>query len=247
VWAFTSIEPVEAKNLANRLISRLSRKDIDSDTRQSLIAALGAVAGRLDAPAAAEAAKDLRARLDSKDIDSVTRRSLILALGAVAGRLDAPAAAEAAKDLRARLDSKDIDSQTRQSLILALDAVAGRLDAPAAAEAAKDLRARLDSKDIDSDTRRSLIDALALIAPISGPLPTNAEIPTLRLVIGSIAWPLRDPSESPAWARLEAISGENFDGGEFDKDIRRKDIHRLLAWLQKCCRLAPTAARPPFG
>jgi hypothetical protein len=102
---------------------------------------------------------------------------------------------------------------------------------------AKDLRARLDRKDIDPDTQRSLIDALASIAAISGTHPTNVEIATIRLALSSIAWPLREISDSDAWARLETISGEKFD----------HDIQRLLLWVQNCCKLAPSAARPPFA
>jgi hypothetical protein len=235
VNAFISIEPAAARDLKSRLISRLEGKDLDPGMRQSLITALGSVARRLDAAAAAETAKDLRARLEGKDLDPDTRRSLIYALGKAAGRLDAAAAAETAKDLRARLEGKDLDRDTRQSLIAALGNAAGRLDAAAAAETAKDLRARLD-KDLDPGTRQSLIDALASIAAISSPHPTNAEIATLRFAVASIAWPLRDASASPAWVRLETISGEKFD----------RDIQRLLFWLQSCCKLAPSAARPPF-
>ncbi len=140
IKAFTSIEPAAAKDLTGRVISRLDRKDVDPDTQQSLFNALGSVAGRLDAPAAAETAKDLRARLDHKDVDPDMQQSLIEALGSVAGRLDAPAAAETAKDLRARLDHKDVDPDTRLFLMInTLGSVAGRLDAPAAAETAKDL------------------------------------------------------------------------------------------------------------
>jgi hypothetical protein len=195
VNAFISIEPAAARDLKSRLISRLEGKDLDPNTRRSLIYALGKAAGRLDAAAAAETAKDLRARLEGKDLDRDTRQSLIAALGNAAGRLDAAAAAETAKDLRARLD-----------------------------------------KDLDPGTRQSLIDALASIAAISSPHPTNAEIATLRFAVASIAWPLRDASASPAWVRLETISGEKFD----------RDIQRLLFWLQSCCKLAPSAARPPF-
>jgi hypothetical protein len=122
-------------------------------------------------------------------------------------------------------------------LIGALGSVGGRLDAPGAAETVKDLRARLDRKDVDPDTRRSLIDAAASVAVISGMHPTNVEIATMRLAMGSIAWPLRPTSESPAWVRLETISGEKFD----------QDIQRLLLWLQSCCKLASSAARPPFA
>jgi Novel STAND NTPase 1 len=162
VKSFTSIEPAAAKYLTSRLISRLDDKDLDPDTRQSLAYVLRGVGGRLDAPAAAEAVKDLRARLD-KDLDPDTRLSLAYALGDVGGRLDAPAAAEAAKDLRARLD-KDLDPDTRRSLIDALGGVGGRLDAPAAAEAAKDLVARFD-KDLDPDTRLDRCGGIVICHP----------------------------------------------------------------------------------
>jgi hypothetical protein len=158
-------------------------------------------------------------------------------LGSVGGQLDAPGAAEAAKALISQLDRKDVDSDTRRSLIDALGSVVGRLDAPGVAEAAKVLISRLDRKDVDPDTRQSLIDAAASVAVISGMHPTNAEVATLRLAMGSIAWPLRSPSESPAWVRLETISGERFD----------QDVQRLLLWLQSCCKLASSAARPPFA
>jgi hypothetical protein len=202
-----------------------------------LINALGSVAGRLDAPAAAEAAKDLIARLDVKDVESGTQRSLIDVLGSVGGRLDAPAAAEAAKDLIARLDAKDVDPGTQRSLIDALGSVGGRLDAPAAAEVAKDLIARLDAKDVDPETQQFLIDALARMVTISGPHPTTGEIARMRIALASIAWPLRETSESPAWGRLETISGQKFDA----------DTRRLLLWMQACCQLRPTAARSPFS
>jgi truncated hemoglobin YjbI len=216
------------------LRARLDVKDVDPETRQSLIGALGGMARGLGAPAAAEAAKDLRARLDGKDIDPETRRSLIRALANAASRLDATTAAEVARDLRARLDGKDIDPETRRSLIRAL--VAGRFDATTAAEVAKDLRARLKREDADLDTRISLIDAAAELVVISTPHPTTEEIATMRLAMSSIAWPLRDPDRSPAWARLESISGEKFD----------RDVRHLLDWLQRCCNLSPSAARPPF-
>src|SRR5262249_15814722 len=106
-----------------------------------------------------------------------------------------------------------------------------------AAELRKDLRNRLEGKDLDTDTRLALIDALALTAAISSWPPTNAEIATLRFAMASIAWPLRDASQSPAWAKLEPISGKKCN----------RDIQRLLFWLQTCCKLAPSAARPPFG
>jgi hypothetical protein len=174
--------------------------------------------------------------MDRKDVDLFTRRSLIKALSSVARRLDAPSAAETAKDLRARLDRNDADPETQQSMIEALGSVAGRLDAPGAAEAAKDLRARLDGKAVDFATRLSLIDALASIASVSGPHPTSAEIATMRVAMGSIAWPLRDIDESPALARLETISGKKY-----------RNVQRLLFWLRSCCKLAPSAARPPFA
>ena len=139
--------------------------------------------------------------------------------------------------LISRLDRKDIDSLTQGSLFDALGRVGERLDAAGAAAAANDLISRLDRKDIDPYTQGVLIDTVASIAKIHGMHPTEAEISTMRVATGSIAWPLRSPSDSPAWARLETISGEKFD----------QDVQRLLVWLQSCCKLTPSAARPPFA
>jgi hypothetical protein len=246
----------------------------NDDVLQSLINALGSVTVRLDANAAAEMAKNLitliasryfsanamRATLfgstisalanadtesvgeqptqfaDIFDLDHRARQSLLDVLGRVAERLDANAAAEVAKDLRTKLTSKDANAKIQQSLLNALGSVVERLDANAAAEAAKDLRTRLASKDVNADVQQSLLDVLGLMAAAPTPTLADENVAYLRAAMGSIAWPTRKASESPVWRRLEKISGNKFNN----------DIQRLLAWLQNCCKLAPSAARPPF-
>jgi hypothetical protein len=249
------LDAAEAAKAATDLRARLDRPDVDVDTQRFLIAALGRVGARLDAAEAAKAATDLRARLDRPNVNAFTRVSLIDALGRVGARLDAAEAAKTATDLIAQLDRPNVDATTQRSLIDALDRpnvtagltrvslidalgrVGARLDAAEAAKAATDLIARLDRPNVDATTQRSLIDAVASIAVVPSPHPTDEQISSIRIALGSVAWPLRDPSESPAWSRLETISGKKFD----------RDVERLLLWANYCCKLSPCAARPTFA
>lgn len=231
------LDGLGATQAAKDIIARLDRKEVDTEAEPFLINALGEVSVQLDAPGASWVTNDLIARLDRNGIDSETRRSLIDALGTLGMRLNAPSAAEAAKDLLARLDRKDIDPETQRSLVKVLGALGSQLDATSAAESAKHLLAHLDRDDVDPETLRSLIDALASTAVNSRSPATSVDVATIRAALGSIAWPLKRDGDSPAWARLEAISGEKFD----------HDIQHLLRWAQSRYKLAPTAARPPFG
>jgi hypothetical protein len=120
----------------------------------------------------------------------------------------------------------------RQALVDAYGRAAARLDPEAAAEAAGDLRDRL-GKETDPDVRQALVDAAASFARDPGPRPTGEQLLQLRLALASIAYPLRGPSESPAWQRLENISGKHFD----------HDVDSLLDWLKSCCQLTASDAR----
>jgi hypothetical protein len=138
---------------------------------------------------------------------------------------------DSADDLVVRLvdhlNRPNLDGDTQRSLIQALGRVAGRLDAAGAAKAAADLRARLDRPNLNPSTQRSLIDALASLAMVPSHRPTPEKINGVRFALSSVAWPLRDPSKSPSWDRLETISGQKFD----------HDVQRLLIWAKKCCEL----------
>ena len=106
------------------------------------------------------------------------------------------------------------------------------IESSAASHLAERLRDRL-GKETDPDTEGALIDAAASLATDPGPRPTEEQLPELRLALASVANPLRDPSESPAWKRLEDISGKRFD----------HDIDGLLDWLKSCCQLTASDAR----
>jgi len=229
VRAYTSIESYAASHLAERLRDRLG-KETDADMRQSLLAAYGSAAAQLDPAEAAKEAGDLRDRL-GKGTDPAMRPSLVVAYGMAAAQLDPAEAAKAAGDLRDRL-GKETDPAMRQSLVAAYGSAAARLDPAEAAKEAGDLRDRL-GKETDPPTEADLIDAAAFLATDPSSRPTEEQLLELRLALASVANPIRGPPESPAWKRLEDISGKRFD----------HDIDRLLDWLKSCCQLTASDAR----
>ena len=159
--------------------------------------------------------------------------SLIAAYWSAAARLDLPEAAKEASDLRERLAQKGLDPGAGRFLIAAYGLAAARLDRPEAAKAASDLRERLAQKDLDPKTELALVDAVASSVTHPDSHPTHWQLDQIRLALSSIAWPLRQRSESPAWKRLEEISGRHF----------QHDISELLEWTKSCCQLSATDAR----
>ena len=216
--AAARLDPPEAAKAASDLRDRLAKPDLDADTRGSLIDAYGSAAARLDPPEAAKAASDLRDRLAKPDLDADTRGSLIYAYGSAAARLDPPEAAKAASDLRDRLAKPDLDADTRRSLIRAYGSAAARLDPPEAAKAASDLRDRLAKPDLDADTEMALVDAEASLVIVPAAQPTQEQLEELRLALASVAWPLRNPDDSPAWEKLEKISRAYSESYGFELD-----------------------------
>ncbi len=225
-----------AAKIAGTLVSQLERTEVDSTTRRSLNDALGSVGGRLDPRSAAKIAGRLISQLERTDLDVANRESLTDALGSVGGRLDSVSAADMATYITSELEHTHQDSTTAPSLIDALGHVGENLDPTNAARTIKKLIPWLDRDDLDPSSQQSLIDALASMAVISSALLKNDQIATIRVALGSIAWPLRE-EQSPAWRRLETISGQKFDF----------DLQRLFHWLDNCCKLTPDTARPPFG
>ena len=133
--------------------------------------------------------------------------------------------------MRDRL-GKETDADMRQSLLAAYGSAAAQLDPAEAAKEAGDLRDRL-GKETDPPTEADLIDAAAFLATDPSSRPTEEQLLELRLALASVANPIRGPPESPAWKRLEDISGKRFD----------HDIDRLLDWLKSCCQLTASDAR----
>ncbi len=144
--------------------------------------------------------------------------------------LEADAAAHLARRLRSRLDlDLTTESDLQQSLIAALGTAAGRLKDSDAKELASDLRTRLDRPGLDPDTQRSLLDALGTAAGAQARGATS-----VRDLIVSVGYPLREPKESPAWPILKQVANVDF----YD------DFVPLLAWAHDAYGISPTDARP---
>jgi hypothetical protein len=151
---------------------------------------------------------------------------------AAAVAFDVAAAHALAKDLRSQLARTDIDPDTRSALLSAIGSVAGRLKegGEEVNALAKDLRSQLARTDIDTDTWQQLCDALALT---SGKLLKQGGAANLLV---SVALPLREPSQSPAWVILEQAARRSFNG----------DARALIDWAMQQYGLPPGAARPDF-
>jgi hypothetical protein len=147
--------------------------------------------------------------------------------------IESEATARLVDRLRDRLAKPDLDANTRRSLIYAYGSAAARLDPPEAAKAASDLRDRLAKPELDADTEMALVDAEVSLASVPATHPSQEQLEELRLALASVAWPLRNPDDSPAWEKLEKISGRRFE----------HDTHRLLEWTNSCCGLVASDAR----
>jgi hypothetical protein len=92
------------------------------------------------------------------------------------------------------------------------------------------LRAELANPGIDSDRWTRLCDALALVSERL--LKQNSQNAVNLLV--SIALPLRDPWDSPAWGFLERAAQRPFN----------HDAPALMQWAVQAYKLGPDTARP---
>ena len=165
------------------------------------------------------------------------RRALLSAFGSVAGRLTegGEEVNALAKDLRTQLARTDLDGDTQQALLSAVGSVAGRLKqgSEEVDALAKDLRAQLARTDFDPLTRQYLWDALALAGgKILGNQPGDIRRVTNLLV--SVAFPLREPSDSPAWTILEQAAHRSFN----------RDAPAMMEWAMRAYGLRPDASRP---
>jgi hypothetical protein len=180
---------------------------------------------------------NVRARVVSKLLDSPGRlracgTNWVIAVVA----LDVGAANALAKDLRTQLARADLDPDTRQALWSAVGRVAGRLNegSEEVNTLAKDLRTQLARTDLDPVTRRELWDALALAGgKVVGNQPDDVRRRVTTLLV-SVAFPLRAPSGSPAWAILEQAAQRSFN----------KDASAMMEWAMGTYGLRPDAARP---
>jgi hypothetical protein len=158
---------------------------------------------------------------------------LIHAYGRTVARLDPAAATEAANDLRARIAKPGLDTVTQASLVDAYRNAAARLEPLAATEEASHFADLLSQPGYDLGTTLAMIDAVASLAAVPSLHPTDDQLQPLGFALSSMAWPLRERSESPARKRLEEIGGKPFN----------HDVSSLLEWVKFCCGLTGSDAR----
>ena len=222
-------------NVRSRVVSRLldSRGRLQASGTDWVIATVA-----LDIGAANALAKDLRTQIARPDLDPGTRRALLSAVGSVVGRLKegGEEANALAKDLRTQIARPDLDFGTRDALLSAIGKVAGRLreGGEEANALAKDLRTQIART--DPNKWQGFLDALALIGgKVVRDQPVDVRRVTNLLV--SVAFPLRTPSDSPAWALLEQAAQRSFN----------KDAPAMMEWAMQTYGIRPNAARPDMA
>jgi hypothetical protein len=221
--------------LAQELMFRIENPQWDAGGG---LRALSHVASRFSpaSPQADKLALDLVVLLNKErfDMDSGTIEGLLLAFDQVVGRMavGSPQVDKLSEILRSRLERGD-DLDVWNQSVIALGSVAKRLKPGSRGgdDLTKFLRARVASAELDPSTRRALYDAVALIGGDLGTQPSDGA--RVVDVLRSIAYPLRDPWDSPAWPIVEHAAHRSFG----------KDVPAMMAWVTQTYGLPPDAAR----